>query len=293
MSGDKRFVCHGAVLAVMMAVVPGSAPAQSGDFGGSFEAGAGAGGAQPVPEPAPPAGGEDQFGGSFGGEAGAGQEAPATPRPAPPAPATEAPAPAAGGAVEGEAFDPGFGLPGEGQAPPPGPGAAPPPPEGSAAPAAIRIDPQITAFELRDFGVPPIAQLWPGPFAAPTPTSLPGGYLVTTEQLANAINQGMALVLVDVYGATYDIPGSFVATPMGGPGTFFDAVQQQTVAWLFQITGGNPAQALVFYCSDPGCWLGYNAALRAVAAGYTNVYWYRGGLQAWQMSGLPLVPSGF
>ncbi|WP_413872328.1 rhodanese-like domain-containing protein [Albidovulum sp.] len=50
---------------------------------------------------------------------------------------------------------------------------------------------------------------------------------------------------------------------------------------------------LVFYCSDPGCWLGYNAALGAVAAGYTNVYWYRGGLQAWQMSGLPLVPSGF
>jgi hypothetical protein len=32
---------------------------------------------------------------------------------------------------------------------------------------------------------------------------------------------------------------------------------------------------------------GYNLALRLVALGYTNVYWYRGGLEAWRAHQLP------
>lgn len=288
MSRASRIMRHGTALALTMALVSGGALAQSDDFGGSF--GEAPVSTQPAAVPPPSGGADAGFGGSFeGGDAAAQSPAPAPP----PAAAPAAPPQGGDAAVEGEAFDPGFGLPGEGQAPPPGVGAPPPPAQGAAPPQAIRIDPEITTFELRDFGVPPVPQLRQGEFAAPTPTSLPGGFLVTTEQLANALNQGMVVVLVDVYGGTYNIPGSFVGVPMGGPGTFQDAMQQQVSLWLFQITGGNPAQAIVFYCSDPNCWLSYNAALRAVAAGFSNVYWYRGGLQAWQMSGLPLVPSSF
>ena len=32
---------------------------------------------------------------------------------------------------------------------------------------------------------------------------------------------------------------------------------------------------------------GYNLALRLVALGYMNVYWYRGGREAWEVNGLP------
>ena len=32
---------------------------------------------------------------------------------------------------------------------------------------------------------------------------------------------------------------------------------------------------------------GYNLALRLVALGYTKVYWYRGGREAWEVNGLP------
>ena len=32
---------------------------------------------------------------------------------------------------------------------------------------------------------------------------------------------------------------------------------------------------------------GRNVALRLVALGYTNVYWYRGGREAWETAGLP------
>jgi adenylate cyclase len=32
---------------------------------------------------------------------------------------------------------------------------------------------------------------------------------------------------------------------------------------------------------------GHNLALRLVAMGYTNVYWYRGGREMWEVNGLP------
>jgi 3-mercaptopyruvate sulfurtransferase SseA len=37
--------------------------------------------------------------------------------------------------------------------------------------------------------------------------------------------------------------------------------------------------------------MSYNAALRAINLGYTNVLWYRGGIEAWQQAGLPVQPA--
>ena len=45
---------------------------------------------------------------------------------------------------------------------------------------------------------------------------------------------------------------------------------------------------IVFYCLSWECWLSYNAAMRAVALGYKNVFWYRGGYYSWFAAGLPL-----
>ena len=41
---------------------------------------------------------------------------------------------------------------------------------------------------------------------------------------------------------------------------------------------------------------GYNLALRIRHAGYTNVYWYRGGREAWEVAGNPeevVRPTGW
>jgi rhodanese-related sulfurtransferase len=48
---------------------------------------------------------------------------------------------------------------------------------------------------------------------------------------------------------------------------------------------------LVIFCDSTVCWQSYNAALRAASAGYVNVYWYRGGVEAWRAAGLPTVTS--
>ena len=46
------------------------------------------------------------------------------------------------------------------------------------------------------------------------------------------------------------------------------------------------------YCQGTYCWMSYNAALRAINLGYTNVLWYRGGIEAWKQAGLPTAPAG-
>src|SRR5690606_22131163 len=125
------------------------------------------------------------------------------------------------------------------------------------------------------FGVPPTSALRSGQFHAPTPTTIPGGFVVTTNALSQALSSGQQVVVIDVLGNDYSLPGAYMATALASGGDFNDRIQQQAGQWLSQITGGNAQQAIVIYCSDPNCWLSYNATLRTIAAGYTNVYWYR------------------
>ena len=155
------------------------------------------------------------------------------------------------------------------------------------------VDPQITQMETRDFGVPPQNTLRQGQLHGATPLAIPGANLVTTANLVEAMNAGVAMVLIDVLGADYTIRGAYSATALASPGNFGDRTQQQANAWLRQITQGNASVPIVVFCSDPMCWLSYNGSLRTINAGFDNVYWYRGGLQAWQMAGLPLHPAGF
>ena len=46
---------------------------------------------------------------------------------------------------------------------------------------------------------------------------------------------------------------------------------------------------IVAYCLDIRCWLSWNTAFRLVQIGYTEVYWYRGGMASWKAADLPLV----
>ena len=101
------------------------------------------------------------------------------------------------------------------------------------------------------------------------------------------------MIVIDVLGSDYGLPDAFVLQNLGSPGHFNDRTQQQASIWLNNVTGGDSSYPIVLYCSDPQCWLSYNGALRVIAAGYNNVYWYRGGIRAWEMAGLNVYPTGF
>ena len=44
---------------------------------------------------------------------------------------------------------------------------------------------------------------------------------------------------------------------------------------------------IVFYCNAGECWKSYKASTVAIKAGYTKVFWFRGGMPEWVAAGLP------
>lgn len=153
---------------------------------------------------------------------------------------------------------------------------------------------RVAALESRDYGVAATAALHTGPMHGPTPISIPGGQVISTEALYGMMQQNPnGFLLLDVLGSGEYLPQAQAAVPAAAPGSFNDQTQQQFGQYLSQTTGGNKATPLVLYCQSTQCWMSYNAALRAVNLGYTRVLWYRGGLEAWQAAGLPVQSGGY
>lgn len=148
------------------------------------------------------------------------------------------------------------------------------------------------AYERQDLGVPPTPRLHAGAMHGPTPASIPGGQVVTTQGLAALVQGRQApYVIFDVLGDRDTLPGAVPAAWLAQPGSFDDGVQRQAVQLFGWASQGRRDVALVFYCRSRECWMSYNAALRAIQAGYANVLWYRGGIDAWRAAGLPTQPA--
>lgn len=179
------------------------------------------------------------------------------------------------------------GNPGPNQMPPPAqmPGGLNP---GSMNPGATGMQGNaaqaIVQMEMQDYGVPPQQQLQAN-MHGPTPTSIPGGQVVTTDRLLSMYQHGMqsgGLLVFHVLGPGPTLPMAQNAVGAAQAGDFQDQTQQQFGQYLQQVTQGNKSVPMVFYCQSTQCWMSYNAALRAINMGYTQVHWYRGGIEAWQ-----------
>ena len=145
--------------------------------------------------------------------------------------------------------------------------------------------------EDKDWGIPPQVTIRPGDYHAPTPTSIPGGRIVTTAWVAGVWQGPGKPVLINLLtgSSVRAIPGSLWFSG-GGRGTSLDDGWQGRMAQhLAALTGGNKAAPIVFYCLSSECWLSYNATLRALRLGYVNAMWYRGGITAWSAAGLPVT----
>ncbi|MBO0903715.1 PQQ-dependent catabolism-associated CXXCW motif protein [Jiella sp. MQZ13P-4] len=83
-----------------------------------------------------------------------------------------------------------------------------------------------------------------------------------------------------------DIPGSIWLVDTGY-GELAPVMQRYFFDGLARVTRGDKAAPILFYCKRD-CWMSYNAAKRAVAAGYSSVYWYPDGTEGWVESGRAL-----
>lgn len=97
----------------------------------------------------------------------------------------------------------------------------------------------FTRIERHDFGVPPTDPLHAGPMHGPTPASIPGGQVVTTQGLVGAIQGRQApFIVVDVLGQPETLPNAVAGAWLAQPGTFDDPIQRQAAQMLGQLTQG-------------------------------------------------------
>ena len=135
-------------------------------------------------------------------------------------------------------------------------------------------------------------------YRSPTPEQVNGAKVIGTEQLQALLSSKDKPVLIDVYRRQWlrerfiedephaNLPGSHWLANTGDG--------ELTPRWMEYLTlnlrlysDGHKDTPLVFYCRSD-CWLSWNAVKRAAALGYSDLYWYRDGLDAWQAAGLPV-----
>ena len=142
-------------------------------------------------------------------------------------------------------------------------------------------------------------------FRAPVPGSLAGASVVTLEQAEDLAGSGDVL-FVDVLPRPpkpknlkegtiwrprprHNIPGS-TWLPNTGFGGLSEAVERYFQESLSSITEGDKTRKILFYCLAD-CWMSWNAAKRALSLGYSRVYWFPEGTDAWTTFGLPTERS--
>ncbi len=144
-----------------------------------------------------------------------------------------------------------------------------------------------------------------GGYRAPTPATLAGARVISTDE-AEKFWRDQSAIFVDVLprpprpanlpaGTIWrdrprlDIPGSLWL-----PDTGYGALAPITEAYLGgnleRATGGDHGRSLVVYCLR-NCWMSWNAAKRILSMGYANVAWYPEGTDGWTDRLLPVTEA--
>ena len=141
------------------------------------------------------------------------------------------------------------------------------------------------ADEDADFGVPADGDLHLV-IAGLTPTSAPGVTTIRTAELERLVDEKKPTV-IDTLSYTWglSISGAVGLNNAGHGGSTSDAAQDRLRKKMQSLTNGDHGRPIVAMGWNSERFDGRNLALRLVSLGYTNVYWYRGGREAWRSSG--------
>jgi adenylate cyclase len=155
-------------------------------------------------------------------------------------------------------------------------------------PAGLRLAGERDhADEQADFGVPSDATLRKD-FAGLTPTTAPGVTTIRTADLTRFLEQARPVVIDTVsYSWGRSIPGAVGLKFSGLGGSLTDRAQDRLRGKMRELTAGDLNRPIVAVGFNSERFDGLNLALRLVALGYSQVYWYRGGREAWEVAEQP------
>jgi PQQ-dependent catabolism-associated CXXCW motif protein len=150
-------------------------------------------------------------------------------------------------------------------------------------------------------GVPEPTGYWTGEANGAVPDTLHGAMVIHAAALARRLARG-EVVVIDVASAAarpaemapgapwMPLPHRALPGALWLPGVGMGVVSAPVDEWyrarLKEATRGNLDVPIVVYCHAK-CWLSWNAAKRAVAAGYRRVSWYPEGIEGWTAAGRP------
>jgi adenylate cyclase len=140
--------------------------------------------------------------------------------------------------------------------------------------------------ETTDFHIPPAAVLQDRN-DGPTPLTVPGGTTIRTDELVQLMAAKPLVLTRAPLNPT--IPGA-ILVDFGSTGSLNDEWQTALARLVGEATAGDKQHPIVVFSYSINHWPSWNLALRLIALGYTRVYWYRGGLEAWDSHDLPKAP---
>lgn len=113
------------------------------------------------------------------------------------------------------------------------------------------------------------------------PEFIDGTVRVTAEEILELVNQHDELVFFDSREKNEILKGYIEGSIKLDPADIYGASLAKYIR--------NAKTPIVFYCGDETCEQSIKSAKIATAEGYSNVYWFRGGIKEWINKGLPLV----
>lgn len=166
-----------------------------------------------------------------------------------------------------------------------------------------------TGSALKEAGTPPTVTV-PEPedfrhddYRKPVPATLKGATVLSAVQ-ARELWSSNSAIFIDVYPRPPKPPNLPAGTlwrdpshqsiehakwlPNVGYGILSEEVDSYFRRNLTALTRGDLSKPIVFFCLRD-CWMSWNSAKRAMAYGYTRIYWFPDGTDAWQEIGQLVV----
>lgn len=163
--------------------------------------------------------------------------------------------------------------------------------------AAMKVPPDIAYhLEAMDWGVDSAAvATGANTYHAPTPLVIPNVKSLSTAQLADRLKAG-TITLIDSRGFVDEdlptIPSAYFIDWAGtSAGPAREPTLKQNLAKIMQLLAPDRDKPIAVFCWSAQCWISIHAAVRLQALGYKNVFWYRGGIEAWKAAKLPVVTA--
>lgn len=142
-------------------------------------------------------------------------------------------------------------------------------------------------------------------YRSQVPLTLQGAKVIdSAQQLRSFLRKHKDSVLLDAFPAPHKpdnfptddlwieperqtLPGALWLANTG-LGNLPEELEALLKSQLKQLTSNDKQRHVIIFC-EPACWHSWNAAKRAAAFGYSNIYWYRQGVTGWQQAGFPVT----